>query len=147
LNPAWYHHLFIKPLYRNIQICNMKVLSDSVVLTESNEMISVESNGYERRRRDEGDTDVDVPSRGVSDFPPDSIKREYFIETKTHSTCTFKGEAFYYSIKVNGRILEDATWYYPKSKDTTIKITDHVAFYKSKVTFERDGWFIGLVNF
>ena len=34
-------------------------------------------------------------------FPADSIKREFFTESDTRSTCPWKGEASYYNIVVD----------------------------------------------
>ena len=63
-------------------------------------------------------------------FPPDSIKREYFRESDTHSTCPWKGLASYFHIEVKGEVNEDAAWYYPEPKDAAKHIQDHVAFWK-----------------
>ena len=35
-------------------------------------------------------------------FPPDTIMKEYFVESSLHTTCLWKGEASYYTIKVDG---------------------------------------------
>ncbi len=32
-------------------------------------------------------------------FPPDSIKRQYFKDSSTHTTCGWKGVASYYDIE------------------------------------------------
>jgi uncharacterized protein (DUF427 family) len=63
-------------------------------------------------------------------FPPDALKREYFHESDTHSTCPWKGLANYYHIEVNGEVNNDAAWYYPEPKDAARHIKDHVAFWK-----------------
>ncbi len=86
-----------------------KATWNGVVLAESDKTEVVEGNQY---------------------FPSDSIKREYFKETSTHSTCPWKGEASYYSIEVDGKENKDAAWYYPAPKDAAKQIKDHVAFWK-----------------
>ncbi len=86
-----------------------KATWNGVVLAESNNTEVVEGNQY---------------------FPPDSVKREYFKESDTHSTCPWKGYASYYSIEVNGKENKDAAWYYPAPKDAAKQIKDHVAFWK-----------------
>jgi uncharacterized protein (DUF427 family) len=35
-------------------------------------------------------------------FPPESIKKEFFSPTELHTTCSWKGEASYYSVTVGG---------------------------------------------
>jgi len=66
-------------------------------------------------------------------FPPSSINRDYFAETKTHTHCPWKGEASYYTVNVDGKELKDAAWYYPQPFDKAKNIKDYVAFYKTKV--------------
>ena len=87
----------------------MKAVWNEKVLAESDDTKVVEGNHY---------------------FPPASLKREYFKESPTHSTCPWKGEASYYSIEVDGKTNEDAAWYYPAPKDAAAEIKDHVAFWK-----------------
>ena len=63
-------------------------------------------------------------------FPPESINLEYFMDSATHSTCPWKGEASYKSIEVDGQRNLDAAWYYPAPKDAAAQIKDHYAFWK-----------------
>jgi len=86
-----------------------KAMWNGVVLAESDKTEVVEGNQY---------------------FPPNSVKREYFKETSTHTTCPWKGLASYYTIEVNGKENKDAAWYYPAPKDAARQIKDHVAFWK-----------------
>ena len=85
----------------------MKAIWNGAVLAESAATIEVEGNQY---------------------FPPDSIKKEYFRPSETHSTCPWKGEASYYHIEVNGETNSDAAWYYPNPKEAAANIKDYVAF-------------------
>ena len=62
-------------------------------------------------------------------FPPDSINRQYFKESTTHTTCFWKGVASYYTIEVEGKTKSDAAWYYPTPKDAAKNIEGYVAFY------------------
>ncbi|KAK5122018.1 hypothetical protein LTR85_004264 [Meristemomyces frigidus] len=73
-------------------------------------------------------------------FPPNSIKDPSTTFTPTsHSThCPWKGDASYYSININGRTLENAAWYYPKTFDKAAHIKDYVAFYKNKVDITKE---------
>ncbi|HIK29078.1 MAG: DUF427 domain-containing protein [Oscillatoriaceae bacterium SKW80] len=63
-------------------------------------------------------------------FPPDSINRQYFTESDTHTTCSWKGVASYYNIEVNGQLNKDAAWYYPEPKEKAKHIAGYVAFWK-----------------
>jgi uncharacterized protein (DUF427 family) len=87
----------------------MKAIWKNVILAESNRTIVIEGNYY---------------------FPPDSINREYFKESNTHTTCPWKGKASYYDVIVKGDVNRDAAWYYPEPKDTAKEISNYVAFWK-----------------
>jgi uncharacterized protein (DUF427 family) len=66
-------------------------------------------------------------------FPPESIKREYFIESSHRSTCPWKGLAYYFDLKVDGQVNENAAWYYPQPNPAAQQIKDHVAFWKGVI--------------
>lgn len=87
----------------------MKAIWNGTTIAESNNTVEVERNAY---------------------FPADSIKKEYFKESSTHTTCPWKGEASYYTLEVNGETNKDAAWYYPEPKEAASQIKDHVAFWK-----------------
>ena len=66
-------------------------------------------------------------------FPPGSVNEDYVRESQTHTHCPWKGQASYYSLVVDGGLVEDAAWFYPDPKDAAANIKDHVAFYPGKV--------------
>ena len=86
-----------------------KAIWNGVILAESDNCEVVEGNQY---------------------FPPDAIKREYFQETTTHTTCGWKGVASYYNIVVNGQVNKDAAFYYPDAKSAAKNIEGYVAFWR-----------------
>jgi uncharacterized protein (DUF427 family) len=69
-------------------------------------------------------------------FPPDSIRREHFKESDTHTVCGWKGTASYYTVAVDGDENKDAAWYYPDPKPAAANIKDHIAFWRG-VTVEK----------
>jgi uncharacterized protein (DUF427 family) len=69
-------------------------------------------------------------------FPPTAIKREFFKPSVTKSTCPWKGEASYYTLKVGDQENPDAAWYYPETKEAADNIRGYVAFWKG-VTVEK----------
>jgi uncharacterized protein (DUF427 family) len=87
----------------------VKAIWNGAVLAESNSTEVVEGNHY---------------------FPADSIKREYFRDSATHTVCGWKGTASYYTVEANGKQNPDAAWYYPQPKDAAKNITGYVAFWK-----------------
>jgi uncharacterized protein (DUF427 family) len=90
----------------------MKATWHGATLAESDETVVVEGNHY---------------------FPPDSLRREHFRESETHSTCPWKGEASYYDVVVDGEINRDAAWYYPETKPAADEIESYVAFWRGVV--------------
>jgi uncharacterized protein (DUF427 family) len=86
-----------------------KATWNGVVLAESDRTVVVEGNHY---------------------FPSDSINRQYFQESPTHTTCGWKGIASYYTVQVDGKTNPDAAWYYPEPKDAAKQIAGHIAFWK-----------------
>ncbi len=87
----------------------MKAIWHGATLAESDDTVVVEGNHY---------------------FPADSLARDHFSESTTHTTCPWKGEASYYHIKVEGETNRDAAWYYPDPKSAAANIKDRVAFWK-----------------
>jgi uncharacterized protein (DUF427 family) len=69
-------------------------------------------------------------------FPPESVKREFFQPSATHTVCPWKGTASYYTVVVDGKENQDAAWYYPDPKPEAASVKDHVAFWHG-VTVER----------
>ena len=87
----------------------MKAIWNNQIIAESDNTVVVEGNHY---------------------FPPQSINKEFFKDSSTHSTCPWKGLASYYSIEIDGQTNTDAAWYYPEPKSAAAEIKDHVAFWK-----------------
>ena len=87
----------------------MRAVWHNTVLAESDDTVVVEGNHY---------------------FPPDSIRREYFRPSDTHTTCPWKGEASYYNVVVDGEVNKDAAWYYPEVKEAAANIKGRIAFWK-----------------
>ncbi|KAK9898126.1 DUF427-domain-containing protein [Cystobasidium minutum MCA 4210] len=91
----------------------VKAELEGVVLAESDKTIVVEGNHY---------------------FPPGDVKKDLFTDSATHTTCGWKGVASYYNAKLpNGKVVNDAAWYYPDCKEKAKNIENYVAFYKNKV--------------
>ena len=63
-------------------------------------------------------------------FPPESINKQYFQESNTHSICPWKDTANYYDMEVNGQINKDAAWFYPNAKEKAKHFEGYVAFWR-----------------
>ena len=87
----------------------MKAIWKDVVVAESDDTLVVEGNHY---------------------FPGDSLKREYTLSSNHKTMCSWKGQASYLSLFVNGDVNPDAAWFYPAPKDGALELKDRVAFWK-----------------
>ncbi|NAS29387.1 DUF427 domain-containing protein [Flavobacteriaceae bacterium R38] len=93
----------------------MKAIWNNTVIAESDETVVVENNHY---------------------FPPNSIKKDFFKNSDTHTNCPWKGIASYYTIEVDGKENKDAAWYYPEVSELAKGIKGHVAFWKGVTVTE-----------
>jgi uncharacterized protein (DUF427 family) len=87
----------------------VKAIWNGKVIAESDQTIVVEGNHY---------------------FPPEAVYREFLQESRTHTTCPWKGVASYYDLKVGEQLNHDAAWYYPEPKEAAAQIRGYVAFWK-----------------
>jgi uncharacterized protein (DUF427 family) len=56
------------------------------------------------------------------------------LERTTHgSHCPYKGDANYFSVRVDGKSAENAVWTYEAPFDAVAPIKDHLAFYPNRV--------------
>lgn len=92
----------------------MKAIWNGTVIAESDDTVVVEGNHY---------------------FPDSALKREYVLSSNHRTMCSWKGQASYYSLLVDGDLNADAVWYYAEPKDAAAQIKGRVAFWKGvKVT-------------
>ena len=87
----------------------MKAIWKGELIAESDDTIVVENNHY---------------------FPEDSIKKDYFKESATHTVCPWKGTASYYTLDVGGNENKDAAWSYPNPNELAKNIKGYVAFWR-----------------
>jgi len=82
---------------------------NGATLAQSEDTINIEGNHY---------------------FPPETINKEFFESSDTHTVCHWKGEASYYNIVVDGKTNKDAAWYYPETSELAKNIKGYIAFWK-----------------
>lgn len=67
-------------------------------------------------------------------FPRADVEMS-LLEPTDHATyCPFKGDASYFSIRLEDQVLENAVWTYERPYAPVAEIEDHVAFYPDRVT-------------
>ena len=71
-------------------------------------------------------------------LPREDVHAE-LLDSDTHTTCPFKGEASYHSLRLSdGEVLEDAVWYYPEPLPAVSEIAGRLSFYGERVEIEVD---------
>jgi uncharacterized protein (DUF427 family) len=87
----------------------MKAIWNKQVIAESDSIVNVEGNSY---------------------FPMEAVKKEFIMNSETHTVCHWKGTASYFSLRVDGETNKDAAWYYPETRPLADGIKGRVAFWK-----------------
>lgn len=87
----------------------MKAIWKDTVIAESDDTVIIEGNHY---------------------FPADSLKTEFTAASNLRTVCSWKGEARYLNLLVNGDANQDAVWYYPEPKEAASEIKGRYAFWK-----------------
>jgi uncharacterized protein (DUF427 family) len=87
----------------------MKAIWKGATLAESDATVVVEGNHY---------------------FPAESLVAAHFEPSATHTTCSWKGVASYYTVVVDGQRNTDAAWFYPDPKSAAAQIKGRVAFWR-----------------
>ncbi len=92
----------------------MKAIWNGTVIAQSDDTVLVEGNHY---------------------FPEGSLNRSLTTFSNHKTMCSWKGQASYLSLIVNGDMNIDAVWYYPDPKPEAESVRGRVAFWKG-VTVE-----------
>ena len=87
----------------------MKASWNGKLLAESDDIVTVEGNAY---------------------FPAAALDPAVTKPSAHTSVCPWKGTAHYYSLAVDGKLNENAVWYYPEPKEAAANIRGRVAFWK-----------------
>lgn len=92
-----------------------KATWNGAVLAESDDTVVVEGNHY---------------------FPASTVDRTRLRESDTHTHCSWKGVASYYTVVVDGSENPDAAWYYPDPSPAARQIGGRIAFWRGVVVEE-----------
>jgi uncharacterized protein (DUF427 family) len=65
-------------------------------------------------------------------LPVEDVREGVLEPSSKTSHCPFKGDASYYSVRVNGDVVADAAWYYPEPIEAVAEIAGLVSFYPDK---------------
>ena len=87
----------------------MKAIWKGTVLAVSDDTVLVEGNHY---------------------FPAAAVKQQYLLPSNTKTTCSWKGQASYYTVFVDGNANPDAAWFYADPKEAAADIRGRIAFWR-----------------
>ena len=93
----------------------MKAVWKGTVVAESDDTVVVEGNHY---------------------FPADAIRKDFLLPSNTLTMCSWKGQASYHTLFVNGDANPDAVWFYPEPLAAAAQIKGRVAFCKGVQVIE-----------
>ena len=87
----------------------MKAIWQNTVIAESDDTVVIEGNHY---------------------FPAETLKKEFLLSSNHHTMCSWKGQASYYDLFVDGNVNPNAAWFYPDPKEAAAEIKGRIAFWK-----------------
>jgi uncharacterized protein (DUF427 family) len=87
----------------------MKAIWNGQIVAESEDTVVVEGNHY---------------------FPAAALKPQFVLHSNTKTMCSWKGQASYMTLFVDGNANPDAVWTYPDPKEAASNIKGRVAFWK-----------------
>lgn len=93
----------------------MKAVWNGVVVATSDDTVVVDGNHY---------------------FPASSLDSQYLLPSNTKTMCSWKGQASYHTLFVDGNANPDAVWFYPDPKEAAAEIKGRVAFWKGVKVIE-----------
>jgi uncharacterized protein (DUF427 family) len=88
---------------------SMQAIWNGEVIADSDDTVVVENNHY---------------------FPLESVRQDVLRPSQYATVCPWKGTASYYSLEVDGKLNQDAAWYYREPKEAAAEIRGRVAFWR-----------------
>ena len=75
----------------------------------------------------------------VQYLPREDANMALFERSDRVTHCPYKGDASYFSVKADGKTLDNAVWTYETPFPAMAEISGHLAFYPDKVKIEEVG--------
>jgi uncharacterized protein (DUF427 family) len=66
-------------------------------------------------------------------LPPQDVRTELLTPTDSQTTCPFKGQARYWSVRAGGEVHEDIVWSYAEPIPAAAQIAGLMCFYNERV--------------
>jgi uncharacterized protein (DUF427 family) len=75
----------------------------------------------------------------VQYVPREDARMDLLERTDRVTHCPYKGDASYFSIRADGKVIENSIWTYETPYPAMAEIAGHLAFYPDKVKIEEVG--------
>src|SRR5215208_7479873 len=62
-------------------------------------------------------------------FPQEEVRMDLLKPSDKHTTCPYKGEASYWSVRAGEKVADDAAWGYPQPLPEAPPLAGYLAFY------------------
>lgn len=72
-------------------------------------------------------------------LPGRDVFLAFLIPTDHHSHCPYKGDASYWSVNIDGSVLENAVWAYEEPYEEMSELKDWMGFYWDRFEWFEDG--------
>lgn len=67
---------------------------------------------------------------GYTYFPREAVRWDLLERSEHRSVCSWKGEANYYAVRVNGALNPAAAWEYAEPRPAAAVVKDRVGFWR-----------------
>lgn len=75
-------------------------------------------------------SDATIVVDGHRYFPREALRWEHLVESGHRTECVWKGVAYYYHVRVEGKVNENAAWCYREPLPAVKDIAGYVAFWQ-----------------
>jgi uncharacterized protein (DUF427 family) len=72
-------------------------------------------------------------------FPWNDVSQDRLEASDTRTLCPYKGEAAYYSVRLDDHVAPDVMWYYADPHPGLEKVAEHLCFDEAQVEVEVEG--------
>lgn len=101
----------------------VRVMAGDIVIAETSKALTLKEAKYP----------------AVQYVPRDDANMALLERTDRVTHCPYKGDANYYSVRADGKTLDNAIWTYETPFPAMTEISGHLAFYPDKVKIEEVG--------
>jgi uncharacterized protein (DUF427 family) len=108
-----------------------------VVPSDRHVRVEVAGEAVAESRRAHALFETTLPTRWY--LPPEDVDWDKLVPTDTVTTCPYKGQARYWTVRAGGRDHPDLAWSYPDPIPENPRIKDLVCFFNEKVDLIVDG--------